>query len=79
MLEALVAVGLAGNVFQFASCVGTLAKEAKSIQDSGSTRELPTIKSSTQQAIEQAVLLKTRLKGPTKTLTEEDQVRLMSF
>ena len=79
MLEALVAVGLARNIVQSASCVGTLAKEAKSIRESGSTRDLPTIKSSTQQAIEQAVGLKIRLKGFAETLIEEDRVSLKGF
>ena len=57
-MEALIAVGLAGNVVQFVLYLGTLAREAKSINDAGSTEEGPAIKVSTQYVIDQAMALK---------------------
>lgn len=77
-MEALIAVGLAGNVVQFVLCLGTLAKEAKSINDTGSTEEVPAIKVSTQHVINQAMSLKARMKAFTATLAEEDQVRILT-
>lgn len=62
-MEALVAVGLAGNVVQFALCLGTLAKEANSIRETGSTEDLPGIVSSTQQVVDQSVTLRERLQA----------------
>jgi hypothetical protein len=74
-MEALVAVGLAGNVVQFASSAGTLIKEANLIRKSGSPSSLPKLKEISESLTSQAAALQKRLKASSATLTEEDQVR----
>ncbi|CAO2653869.1 Nn.00g106020.m01.CDS01 [Neocucurbitaria sp. VM-36] len=74
-MEALVAVGLAGNVVQFITSAGTFLKEANEIRKSGSPLSLPKLKTLTEVLTRQAALLKTRLEASSavKTLAEEDQ------
>ncbi|KAH7070393.1 hypothetical protein BKA63DRAFT_518337 [Paraphoma chrysanthemicola] len=75
-MEALVAVGLAGNVVQFALCVGTLVKEAKSIKQHGSTDAIPALRASTEALIGQSHALRIRLTASMATPAEEDQYLL---
>ena len=75
-MEALVAVGLVGNVVQLADWLMTLARAANSINKNGVTNELPTIKESTQTVIEQSAALQARLKSSNATLSKEEQVCL---
>lgn len=77
-MEALVAVGLAGNVVQFALCLGTLINEAKAIKKTGDTEDLPVIRRHTQLVVDQSVALKMRLNASRATLAEEDQVRILT-
>jgi hypothetical protein len=75
IMEALVAVGLAGNVVQFVSAAGALIKEANSIRKEGSPSSLPELKNLSEALTRQATVLQTRLKASSATLAEEDQVR----
>jgi hypothetical protein len=75
IMEALVAVGLAGNVVQFVSAAGALIKEANSIRKEGSPSSLPKLKNLSEDLTKQAMVLQTRLKVSSATLAEEEQVR----
>jgi hypothetical protein len=75
IMEALVAVGLAGNVAQFVSAAGALIKEANSIRKEGGPSSLPKLKNLSEDLMNQAAVLRTRLKASNATLAEEDQVR----
>jgi hypothetical protein len=75
IMEALVAVGLAGNVVQFVFAAGALIKEANSIRKEGSPSSLPKLKTLSEDLTKQATVLQTRLKASSATLPEEDQVR----
>jgi hypothetical protein len=75
IMEALVAVGLAGNVVQFVSAAGALIKEANSIRKEGGPSSLPKLKNLSEDLMNQAAVLRTRLKASNATLAEEDQVR----
>jgi hypothetical protein len=75
IMEALVAVGLAGNVVQFVSAAGALIKEANSIRKAGSPSSFPKLKNLSEALTSQATVLQTRLKASSATLAEEDQVR----
>jgi hypothetical protein len=77
-MEALVAVGLAGNVVQFVQGAGALISEANSIRKSGSPSSLPDLRKLSEKLTSQAAVLKTRLKASRATLAEEDQVRLQT-
>lgn len=72
-MEALIAVGLAGNVVQFLQGAGTLIAEANAIRISGSPSSLPHLQSLSKTLIDQAAVLRTRLKACSATLKEEDQ------
>lgn len=74
-MEALVAVGLAGNVVQFAMCVHSLVKEANSIRDTEETENLPAVMMWTRSVTGQAVTLQARMKASRTAFAEEDQVR----
>lgn len=73
-MEALLAVGLAGNVVQFVTCAGTFISEVNEIRKSGSPAALPGLKNSAEVLISQSMVLKSRLKASSATLAEEDQV-----
>jgi hypothetical protein len=73
-MEALVAVGLASNVVQFAMCLATLAEATKQLYQEGTTPDLPAIKKATNMAIRQSSGLKDRLEASVAPLAEEDQV-----
>ncbi|RYN23884.1 hypothetical protein AA0112_g9259 [Alternaria arborescens] len=72
-MEALVAVGLAGNVVQFLQGAGTLIAEANAIRRNGSPSPLPQLRSLSKTLTDQAAVLRTRLKACSATLKEEDQ------
>jgi hypothetical protein len=72
-MEALVAVGLAGNVVQFVQGAGTLIAEANAIRKSGSPSSLPDLQRLSKTLTNQAAVLNTRLKACSATLKEEDQ------
>ncbi|KAI4958244.1 hypothetical protein J4E86_003842 [Alternaria arbusti] len=73
-MEALIAVGLAGNVVQFLQGVGSLIAEANAIRKSGSPSSLQDLRRLSTTLTDQAAVLKTRLKACSATLKEEDQV-----
>jgi hypothetical protein len=72
-MEALIAVGLAGNVVQFLQGAGTLIAEANAIRKSGSPSSLPDLQRLSTRLTDQAAALYTRLKACSATLKEEDQ------
>ncbi|KAF2787192.1 hypothetical protein K505DRAFT_288372, partial [Melanomma pulvis-pyrius CBS 109.77] len=74
-MEALVAIGLAGNVVQFVQFAGKLISEAKSIRETGSPRSLPGLKSLVDSLVKQAEVTHKCLvaKADTARLTQEDQ------
>ncbi|KAH3904242.1 hypothetical protein HBH56_237610 [Parastagonospora nodorum] len=71
-MEALVAVGLAGNVVQFVQGAGALIALAKEIRDSGSPKALPQLEELSRTLIGHAAVLQSRLRASTP-LTEENQ------
>ena len=77
MLEALVAVGLAGNVVQFVQFASSLVLEAEEIRKNGRPSSLPALIKLTEELMEQAKVITTRLKASTVTLQFEDQVSVL--
>jgi hypothetical protein len=75
-MEALVAVGLAGNVVQFLQGAGTLISVAKAMRRGGKMdrESLPDIYKLSEMLMNHAAVLKSRLKACSATLAEEDQV-----
>lgn len=73
-MEALLAVGLAGNVVQFVTCAGKFISEANEIRKSGSHAALPGLKKLAEILTSQSTVLKSRLKASSAILAEEDQV-----
>jgi len=78
-MEALLAVGLAGNVVQFVEFAGTLMSEMNSIRKTGSPSSLPWLKSFSSNLTEQAGVIHKWLKAGNATLTQEDQVKPLSL
>ena len=78
-MEALLAVGLAGNVAQFVQFAGKLISEARSIKKKGSPKSIPELRGLSETLTTQAGVIKTRLKARYATLTEEDQVRFSPY
>jgi hypothetical protein len=77
-MEALIAVGLAGNVVQFLQGAGTLISVAKTMRRDGRTKgedALPDLYRLSDTIMNQAGVLRSRLKACSATLAEEDQVR----
>ncbi|CAN9221747.1 unnamed protein product [Alternaria alternata] len=72
-MEALIAVGLAGNVVQFIQGAGTLIAQANAIRESSSPSSLPGLQRLCKTLTDQAAVLRTRLKACSATLKEEDQ------
>ena len=72
-MEALIAVGLTGNVVQFIQGAGTLIAQANAIRESGSPSSLPGLQRLCKTLTDQAAVLRTRLKACSATLREEDQ------
>ncbi|KAF2115897.1 hypothetical protein BDV96DRAFT_599443 [Lophiotrema nucula] len=73
MLEALVAVGLAGNVVQFVQFASSLVLEAEEIRKKGRPSSLPALIKLTEALQKQAKVITTRLKASNETLQYEDQ------
>lgn len=74
MLEALIAVGLAGNVVQFVQFASKLVLEAEEIRRNGGPSSLPALKKLTEELMAQAIVIITSLKSSNATLEPEDQV-----
>ncbi|CAI6337945.1 unnamed protein product [Periconia digitata] len=72
-MEALVAVGLAGNVVQFVQFSGQLIAETSRIRQDGSPSSLPGLLKSSEKLITQTKIIFKCLKSKSETLTEEDQ------
>lgn len=73
-MEALLAVGLAGNVVQFAQFAGKLISETNSIRRTGSPSSLPGLRSLAENLTKQADTIHKCLKAGNATLAQEDQV-----
>lgn len=75
-MEALLAVGLAGNVVQFVQFAGKFVSEVKSIRETGSPRSLPALKQLVDSLVKQAEVIHKCLtaKADTARLSQEDQV-----
>jgi hypothetical protein len=71
-MEALLAVGLAGNVVQFVQFAGELISEARSIMKNGSPKSIPELRHLSETLTKQAGMIKARLKASNATLAEED-------
>lgn len=73
-MEALVAIGLAGNVVQFVQFSAQLISIAKDIRKNGSPSDLSDLKELTQSLVQQTQVIATRLKANAATLEAEEQV-----
>ena len=74
MLEALIAVGLAGNVVQFVQFASKLVLEAEGIRKNGNPSSLPALRKLTEDLMVQATVIINSLKSSNATLVPEDQV-----
>ncbi|KAF3037752.1 hypothetical protein E8E11_003573 [Didymella keratinophila] len=72
-MEALIAVGLAGNVVQFVTCAASLVAQVNHLRQHDTPASLPELVQLSRNLTAQACLLKTRLKSSAATLKEEDQ------
>jgi len=77
-MEALVAVGLAGNVVQFVQFSGQLISLAKEIKKRGAASSLLDLRKVAQNLTQQTRVIVTRLKANTVTLEQEEQVSRQS-
>lgn len=73
-MEALIAVGLAGNVVQFVQSAGTLIALAKEIKNTGKPSSLVELESISRTLVDQTTILRSRLEATGATLTVENQV-----
>lgn len=73
-MEALVAVGLAGNVVQFVQFSGQLISLAEEIKKKGAPSSLIDLRKVAQNLTQQTRVIVTRLKANTATLEQEEQV-----
>jgi hypothetical protein len=80
-MEALIAVGLAGNVVQFIQFSGALIAETRSIHAIGSPRSLPGTLDRTKELTRQAEMISDRLRATNSatTVRPEDQVSRRRF
>lgn len=76
-MEALVAIGLAGNVAQFVQFAGKLISEAESIRKTGSPASLPELKNLTESLTKQSESINNCLRSNVSTLSGEEQVGFM--
>jgi hypothetical protein len=74
-MEALVAVGLAGNVVQFVQGAGSLIALSAQIRKTNQPKCLPDLRNIAGALMDGAALLRSRLKAYSASLAEEDQVR----
>lgn len=73
-MEALVAVGLAGNVVQFVQFFGQLVSLANEIKRKGAPSSLLDLRKVAQDLAQQTRVIVTRLKANAATLEHEEQV-----
>lgn len=73
-MEALVAVGLAGNVVQFVQTAGQLISQTITIKQTGGPSSLPELRNLVQTLTKQAGMIKTRLGANSASHSEEDKV-----
>jgi hypothetical protein len=71
MLEALVAVGLAGNVLQFVQTASSLIVQAREIHKTGDSSPIEEFRRSTISLIEQTTTIKDHLE---RSSTKEDRL-----
>jgi hypothetical protein len=72
-MEALIAVGLAGNVVQFVQFSGSLISEMRSICETGSPSAIPDLQKLAKTVVEQAASIQKCLKSSEKDLEKEEQ------
>jgi len=79
MMEALAAVGLAGNVVQFVQFSGQLLSETIAIKRTGNPTSLPHLKACAEEIVKQSAVIQLRLNAGSiaEPLNEEDQVSAM--
>jgi hypothetical protein len=73
-MEALIAIGLGGNVVQFVQFSGQLISLAKEIKKKGAPSSLVDLRKVAQNLIQQTRIIVTRLKANTAILEQEEQV-----
>jgi len=73
-MEALIAVGLAGNVVQFIQGAGQLISISAQIRKNGSPSSIPELQKLSRELTTQAAIVKSRLEGRNGTLVSEDKV-----
>jgi hypothetical protein len=73
-MEALVAMGLAGNVVQFVQFSGQLISLAKEIKKKGAPSSLIDLRKVAQNLAQQTRVIVTRVKANTATHEQEEQV-----
>jgi hypothetical protein len=75
-MEAIVAVGLAGNVVQFIQFTGQLVTQAKEIKERGRPSSLPALQNLATQLKNHATILRVHLEDSAKAkpLSKENQV-----
>lgn len=73
-MEALLAVGLAGNIVQFVQFAGKLISEAHSIKRTGNPSSIPDLKILAETLTKESESIHETLKGSNATLSKDDQV-----
>jgi hypothetical protein len=74
-MEALAALGVAGNVVQFVQFAGQLISEVKEIRsEEGSPKSFQALHQISKSATKQAEVIEARLEAQTHTLSQEEQV-----
>ena len=73
-MEALIAIGLGGNVVQFVQFSDQLISLAKEIKKKGAPSSLVDLRKVAQNLIQQTRIIVTRLKANTAILEQEEQV-----
>jgi hypothetical protein len=77
-MEALLAVGLAGNVVQFAQFATQLISQTNTIRKSGSPSSLPHLRKLSESLTKEADAIYNCLKASSATLAREEQVSRLS-
>ncbi|KAI9857130.1 MAG: hypothetical protein M1813_008621 [Trichoglossum hirsutum] len=75
-MEALLAVGLAGNVVQFVQLAGKLISETNAIRKTGNPSSLQDLQNLSESLTKQAGAVKTHLEASNAVLSQEDQYLL---
>ncbi len=76
MLEALVAIGLAGNIVQFVQSASTLISQTRQIYRTGAPSSMNELKKLVLQLTEQTTMIREQLErcSAQQSLLQEDQV-----